>query len=80
MVDGVKYYVLGDGSSIKSSDELYTLAHKYLDNPRYPDSVKNLAIKGGPNIVKIDGKVSNIDADDYWKIMRGVYGTTVKET
>ena len=50
-----------------------------MDKPRYPDSVKNLAIKGGPNIIKINGKTTNIGADEYWNTMRGVYGTTVKQ-
>lgn len=75
--DGVKYYVLGDGDKIKSGTELYRLASKYFSKPRYPDSVKGLNVKGGPSIVKIGGKMSDIDADDYWAVMRGVYGTSV---
>lgn len=75
----MNYYVLGDGDNIKSGTELHSLAKKYLDKPRYPDSIKNLAIKGGPNIIKINGKTTNIGADEYWNTMRGVYGTTVKQ-
>lgn len=77
MENGVTYYVLGDGDSIKSGTELYSLASKYLSKPRYPESIKNLAIKGGPNIIKISGKTTAIGNDEYWDVMRGVYGTTV---
>ena len=69
---------MGDGDNIKNNTELYNLASKYLSKPRYPESIKNLAVKGGPNIIKINGKTTAIGNDEYWGIMRGVYGTTVK--
>lgn len=75
--NGVKYCVLGDGDKIKSDTELYRLASKYIDKPCYPDSIKGLAVKGGPSIVKIKGKTSGIGNSDYWGVMHGVYGTTV---
>lgn len=71
------YCVLGDGDKIKSDTELYKLASKYIDKPYYPDSISGLAVKGGPSIVKINGKTSGIDNSDYWSVMRNVYGTTV---